>query len=97
MNKEQLEFLLNADKALWGAFAGKNFVKFSKACKDATKDLPIDIWDNVKVSKWKDHQKKLSLTNLNDTSMRFCCLSFERLATLHFGRKLFEVQIPGNE
>ena len=59
MNKEQVEFLLNADKALWGAFSGKNFVKFSRACVDATKDLPVDIWDNSKVSEWKDLQKKL--------------------------------------
>jgi len=59
MTIEQVEFLLSADGALWGAFAGDEFDKNSKACVDAMKDFPIDIWDDKKAEDWKNHEQHL--------------------------------------
>ena len=59
MKKEQIKFLLNFDRDVWGAFSGKNFDKFSKVCEDVLKGLPMDIWDNNEVTKWKDNEQRL--------------------------------------
>ena len=59
MTKAQVEFMLTADKALWGAIAGSKFDKTSKACADAMKDFPTDIWDDKKAEAWKNHEQQL--------------------------------------
>jgi len=85
LSKAQIEFLLHADNALWGAFAGDAFEDSSKACEGVMKDFPVDIWDDEKTSEWKTHEQKLR-------NSRDQCYSMQHQHPSE-GRKLEEAHI----